>query len=57
MGQLAREKILNTGSKLVDGFNVCGLEPEDYFANDPHPNPVGYQKIASCVEKVMLELN
>lgn len=57
MGQLAREKILNTGSKLVDGFNVCGLEPKDYFANDPHPNPVGYQKIASCVEKVMLELN
>ena len=57
MGQLAREKILDTGSKLVDGFNVCGLEPKDYFANDPHPNPVGYQKIASCVEKVMLELN
>jgi len=22
-----------------------------------HPNPVGYQKIESCVEKVMLELN
>jgi lysophospholipase L1-like esterase len=41
----------------VDGFNVCGLEPKDYFANDPHPNPAGYQKIASCVEKVMLELN
>ena len=57
MGQLAREKILNTGSKLVDGFNVCGLETKDYFVNDPHPNPEGYKKIAQCVDKVMLELN
>jgi hypothetical protein len=57
VGQLAREKINSFGGKLIDGFKVCGLERSDYFINDPHPNPGGYKKISSCVDKVILEMN
>ena len=57
LGQLAREKINSSGGKLVDGFNACGLETKDYFANDPHPNPEGYKKIAACVDKVIQQLD
>jgi len=57
LGQLAREKINSSGGKLVDGFNVCGLETKDYFTNDPHPNSGGYKKIAVCVEKAMQRLD
>jgi len=57
LGQLAREKINSSGVKLVDGFNICGLEPVDYFINDPHPNPNGYKKIAKCVDKTIQDLN
>ncbi len=57
VGQLARERIKNSGGKLVDGFKVCGLEPSDYFMNDPHPNPNGYKKISRCVDKAILEIN
>ena len=57
LGQLAREKINSSGGKLIDGFNVCGLESIDYFTNDPHPNPNGYKKIAICVYKTIQDLN
>jgi hypothetical protein len=56
LGQLAREKIASSGGKLVDGFKICGLEPSNYFANDPHPNSGGYKKIARCVDKTIEEL-
>jgi lysophospholipase L1-like esterase len=57
LGQLAREKISGAGGKVIDGFKGCGLEPKDYFMNDPHPNPEGYKKIANCVEKAISELD
>ena len=57
LGQLAREKIAHSSAKLVDGFKNCGLEPADYFMNDPHPNTEGYKKIARCVDKTMQELH
>ncbi len=56
LGQLAKKKIDGLGSKLVDGFKVCGLKSTDYFKNDPHPNPNGYKKIAACVGKMIQEL-
>lgn len=56
LGRLAREKINSTGVKLIDGFNICGLESADYFINDPHPNSMGYKKIAKCVDKTIKEL-
>ncbi len=57
LGRLAREKINSAGGKFVDGFKICGLEPGDYFINDPHPNSAGYKKIAGCVNKTILELD
>lgn len=57
LGQLAREKIERSGGKLIDGFNICGLEPIDYFINDPHPNQNGYKKIAKCVDKAIQGLD
>lgn len=56
IGQMARKKIDQSGGKLVDGFNICGLEPSDYFVNDPHPNLEGYKKIARCVDKTIQKL-
>ena len=57
LGQLAREKINSFGGKLIDGFNICGLESSDYLVNDPHPNPRGYKKISTCVDKAIREIN
>ena len=57
LGQAAREKIITSGGRLVDGFNACGLESKDYFINDPHPNSEGYKKIAVCVDKAIQQLN
>lgn len=57
VGMLAREKISHLGGGLIDGFKVCGLEASDYFVYDPHPNPIGYKKISSCVKKAIDDLN
>ena len=57
VGILAQEKIKNVGGELIDGFKACGLETSDYLINDPHPNPMGYKKISSCVKKVIDDLN
>jgi hypothetical protein len=57
VGTLAREKISHLGGGLIDGFKACGLETSDFFVNDPHPNPMGYKKISSCVKKAIDDLN
>lgn len=57
VGMLARDKINRFDGELIDGFKACGLESSDYFIYDPHPNPMGYKKILSCVKQAIHNLN
>jgi hypothetical protein len=45
-----------TEGKLVDGFNIFGLESTDYFVTDLHPNLGGYTKIVRGIDKTIQEL-
>jgi hypothetical protein len=56
-GLQARRAIAAGGGRVVDGFQLCGLTPADYYLNDDHPNRAGYTKIARCVGKVISQLS
>jgi hypothetical protein len=56
LGLRARRSIQAAGGKLFDGFERCGLSPENYYAMDDHPTRVGYAKIASCTNEVIKEM-
>ena len=52
-GLLARESIEKNGGNLIDGFSRCGLQSNDYYPNDGHPNQEGYSKIEQCVTRII----
>jgi len=56
LGLRARRSIQAAGGKLFDGFERCGLSPENYYARDDHPTRIGYAKIASCTNEVIKEM-
>jgi hypothetical protein len=53
LGWRAGRSIRDAGGRLFDGFKLCRMTPNDYYANDDHPNSVGYAKIAGCVTDVI----
>lgn len=42
-----------TGVRTIDGLSTCGLQADDYFARDIHPNAKGYGKIRACLESLL----
>lgn len=53
LGSKARHAIEQAGGRLVDGFRLCGLRPDDYYPRELHPNTQGYAKIAKCTMDVI----
>jgi hypothetical protein len=51
--QEVRQFIQNTGVQYIDGLDKCGLESNDYYKADGHPNKTGYQKIKACVGELL----
>lgn len=49
-GKKARDFLSGHNLRFVDGFEICGLTPDDYHI-DGHPNDAGYGKIVDCVER------
>jgi hypothetical protein len=56
IGSMARKEIAKAHGRLFDGFRECGLNVDDYYVIDGHPNKRGYDKIANCVLKAVAEV-
>ena len=52
-GWPAQRAIQQSGARFFDGLELCGLTADDYYADEGHPNPRGYRKIAGCVAEVL----